>query len=108
MTHANEEDAPVTNQVFRLRLYVTGQTPRSHRAITNLKRICDEELDGEYELEVIDVLERPQLAEDEKILATPTVVKVLPAPIRRIIGDLSDFDKVLLGLDLQTLTQSDE
>jgi circadian clock protein KaiB len=95
----------VTEQVFRLKLYVTGQTPRSLRAISNLKGICDEELKGAYELEVIDVLERPQLAEDEKILATPTVVKELPLPIRRIIGDLSDFDKVLLGLDLQTLNK---
>ena len=90
---------------FRLKLYVTGQTARSLRAIANLKHLCDEELGGEYELEVIDVLERPQLAEDEKILATPTVVKELPPPIRRIIGDLSDSDMVLLGLDLQTLTQ---
>jgi circadian clock protein KaiB len=90
---------------FRLKLYVTGQTARSQRAIANLKHLCDEELGGEYDLEVIDVLERPQLAEDEKILATPTVVKELPPPIRRIIGDLSDSDMVLLGLDLQTLTQ---
>jgi len=90
---------------FRLKLYVTGQTARSQRAITNLKRLCDEELRGEYALEVIDVLERPQLAEDEKILATPTVVKELPPPIRRIIGDLSDSDMVLLGLDLQALSK---
>ncbi len=86
---------------YLLKLYVTGQTPRSHRAIENLRRLCDEELHGQYEMHVIDVLERPQLAEDEKILATPTVVKELPAPIRRIIGDLSDAEKVLLGLDLQ-------
>ncbi len=86
---------------YLLKIYVTGQTPRSRHAIENLRRICDEELQGQYEMHVIDVLERPQLAEDEKILATPTVVKELPAPIRRIIGDLSDADKVLLGLDLQ-------
>jgi circadian clock protein KaiB len=84
-----------------MKLYVTGQTARSQRAIANLRRICDEQLHGSYELLVIDVLERPQLAEDEKILATPTVVKVLPLPIRRIIGDLSDSETVLLGLDLQ-------
>jgi circadian clock protein KaiB len=83
-----------------LKLYVTGQTPRSQRAIANLRRICDNELSGQYDLIVIDVLERPQLAEDEKILATPTVVKELPLPIRRVIGDLTDSDKVLLGLDL--------
>jgi circadian clock protein KaiB len=86
---------------YLLKLYVTGQTPRSLRAIANLRRLCEEELGGRYEMVVIDVLERPQLAEDEKILATPTVVKELPLPIRRIIGDLSDSEKVLLGLDLR-------
>lgn len=86
---------------YLLKLYVTGQTPRSARAITNLRRLCEEELGGRYEMVVIDVLERPQLAEDEKILATPTVVKELPLPIRRIIGDLSDSERVLLGLDLR-------
>lgn len=84
-----------------LRLYVTGQTPRSERAIANLRRICEQELDGMYDLQIIDVLERPQLAEDEKILATPTLIKNLPPPLRRIIGDLSDTEKVLLGLDLR-------
>jgi circadian clock protein KaiB len=88
-------------QKYLLKLYVTGQTPRSLQATTNLRRICEEELRGEYEMVVIDVLERPQLAEDEKILATPTVVKELPTPIRRIIGDLSDSERVLLGLDLR-------
>ena len=83
-----------------LKLYITGLTPKAKRAIENLKRVCEEELNGEFDMKVIDVLENPQLAEDEKILATPTVVKVLPAPIRRIIGDLSKLDKSLLGLDL--------
>jgi circadian clock protein KaiB len=83
-----------------IKLYVTGQTPRSLAAIANLRRICEEELRGQYEMLVIDVLERPQLAEDEQILATPTVIKELPPPIRRIIGDLSDKERVLLGLDL--------
>lgn len=86
---------------YLLKLYVTGQTSRSQRAIVNLRRLCEEELAGEYEMVVIDVLERPQLAEDEKILATPTVVKELPVPIRRIIGDLSDSERVLVGLDLR-------
>jgi len=85
---------------FLIKLYVTGETPRAQRAITNLRRICDGELEGKYEMVVIDVLERPQLAEDERILATPMVVKELPLPIRRIIGDLSNSKKVLLGLDL--------
>ena len=78
---------------------------RSQQAIANLRRICEEELSGRYELVVIDVLERPQLAEDEKILATPTVVKELPHPIRRIIGDLSDSERVLLGLDLRPVSE---
>jgi circadian clock protein KaiB len=86
---------------YLLKLYITGQTPRSRRAIENLRCICEEELRNRYEMHIIDVLERPQLAEDEKILATPTVVKELPLPRLRIIGDLSDADKVLLGLDLQ-------
>ncbi len=86
---------------FALKLYITGKTSKSERAINNLKNICDEELGGQYEMKVIDVLERPQLAEDEKILATPTLIKELPPPLRRIIGDLSDKEKVLLGLDLQ-------
>jgi circadian clock protein KaiB len=87
-----------------LKLYVTGQTPKSERAIANMRRICEGELEGQYELVIIDVLERPQLAEDEKILATPTLTKELPLPLRRIIGDLSDSDKVLLGLDMQPYT----
>jgi circadian clock protein KaiB len=90
---------------YMLRLYVTGNTPRTERAIKNLRRICDHELQGQYQMTVIDVLERPQLAEDEKILATPTLVKHLPPPLRRIIGDLSDVEKVLLGLDINPLTQ---
>ena len=85
---------------FILKLYVTGLTPRSKRAIANLRRICDEELEGRYQMVVVDVLKQPQLAEDEKILATPTLIKELPPPLRRVIGDLSDKGKVLLGLDL--------
>ena len=92
---------------YLIKLYVTGRTPRAQHAIANLKQICEKELGGRYELVVIDVLERPQLAEDEKILATPTVVKELPVPIRRIIGDLSDTERVLLGLDLRTVGLSD-
>lgn len=93
---------------FLMRLYITGQTPRSKRAIANLRRICEEELGGEYEVEVIDVLERPQLAEDEKILATPTMIKVLPPPVRRVIGDLSNTEQVLIGLDLVPLQKGGE
>jgi len=90
-----------------LKLYVTGQTPRSVRAIANLRRICKEELGGRYELIIVDILERPQLAEDERILATPTLIKELPPPVRRIIGDLSAAEKVLLGLDLQPYPESE-
>ena len=86
---------------YLLRLYVTGRTPRSEQAIANLKSIMEADLGGEYDLEVIDVLERPQLAEDERIVATPTLIKELPPPLRRIIGDLTDREQVLLGLDLQ-------
>ena len=85
---------------YRLRLYITGRTSRSLRAIENLRTLCQAELHGEYDVEVVDVLEYPQLAEHEKILATPTLVKRLPEPVRKIIGDLSDHEKVLLGLDL--------
>jgi len=84
-----------------LKLYIAGQTPKSERAIANIRRICEQELQGEYELVIIDVLEQPKLAEDEKILATPTLVKELPLPPSRIIGDLADTEKVLVGLDIQ-------
>jgi len=90
-------------QKFLLKLYITGHTTRSERAIKNLRRICNEELNGRYEMQVTDILEQPQLAEDEKILATPTLIKALPLPLRRIIGDLSDTEKVLIGLDLLPL-----
>ena len=87
---------------FILKLYVLGQTPRSEVAIANLRRICGQELGGKYNLVIVHILENPQLAEDEKIIATPTLVKELPPPLRRVIGDLSDTGKVLLGLDLQS------
>jgi circadian clock protein KaiB len=87
---------------YLLTLYVTGTSPRANIAIGNLQRICEQELEGQYELEVVDVLENPQRAEDEKILATPTLIKQLPPPLRRVIGDLSDKDKVLLGLEVRT------
>jgi circadian clock protein KaiB len=86
---------------YLLKLYVTGKTARSERAIANLKRVCEEELSSEYELQIIDVLENPQMAEDDRILATPTLIKQLPPPLRRIIGDLSDKEKVLLGLEVR-------
>jgi circadian clock protein KaiB len=86
---------------YLLRLFVTGASPRTGTAIANLQRICEQELEGQYELEIIDVLEFPEVAEDEKILATPTLIKSLPLPLRRVIGDLSDTEKVLLGLEVR-------
>lgn len=88
---------------YLLKLYVTGETPTSQRAIRNLRQICEEELQGEYEITVIDLLKKPDLAADERIVATPLLIKELPPPLRRIIGDLSDRDEVLLGLDLLPL-----
>jgi circadian clock protein KaiB len=86
---------------YVLRLYVTGMTPRSTEAFANIKAICEEHLQGSYDLEVIDIYEHPTLAKDEQIIAVPTLVKRLPAPLRRLIGNLSDKDQVLLGLDLR-------
>lgn len=86
---------------YTLTLYVTGTSPRTKIAIDNLNRICTQDLSGRYELEIVDVLEHPQRAEDERILATPTLIKKLPPPLRRVIGDLSDKDKVLLGLEVR-------
>lgn len=89
---------------WTLRLYVAGQTPKSVAAFDNLKRICEEQLSGLCEIEVIDLLKNPQLAKNDQILAIPTVVRRLPAPVRRIIGDLSDTERVLVGLDLRPKT----
>jgi circadian clock protein KaiB len=91
---------------YVLTLYVTGTSPRTRIAIDNLNRICSQELAGKYELEIVDVLEHPQRAEDDRILATPTLIKQLPPPLRRVIGDLSDKDKVLLGLEVRSTTNS--
>jgi circadian clock protein KaiB len=87
---------------YLLRLFVTSASSRTATAIANLKRICEQELQGQYELEIIDVLEYPEVAENEKILATPTLIKSLPLPLRRVIGDLSNTEKVLLGLEVRS------
>lgn len=86
---------------YILGLYITGSTVRSVLALTNLKRICDEYLEGQYELEVIDLYQHPGVAKDEQIIAAPTLIKKYPLPFRRIIGDMSDKKRVLLGLDLK-------
>jgi circadian clock protein KaiB len=85
---------------WNLRLYVAGQTPKSIVALANLKRICDEHMDGQYEIEVIDLMESPQLARRDQIVAIPTLVRELPSPLKRIIGDLSNTERVLVGLDV--------
>lgn len=89
------------SEVWELRLYVAGQTPKSLAAFTNLKRICEEHLAGKYNIEVIDLLKNPQLAKGDQILAIPTLVRNLPPPLRKIIGDLSNTERVLVGLDLR-------
>lgn len=90
-----------TKLQYVLRLYVTGTTPVSRRAIVNINAICSEHLAGRYELEIVDIYQNPVLAKDEQIIAAPTLVKSLPHPLRRIIGDLSNHDRVLLGLDIK-------
>jgi circadian clock protein KaiB len=86
---------------YVLRLYVAGMTPKSTRAIANVKRICNEHLAGRYELEVIDIYQQPKLAKGEQIIAAPTLIKKLPLPLRRLIGDMSDTERFLVGIDLK-------
>jgi len=85
---------------YRLRLFVSGTTPRSARAIQNIRALCEEKLQNRYELEVIDIYQHPELVKPEQIVVTPTLVRKLPLPVRKIIGDLSDNDRVLVGLDI--------
>ncbi len=89
---------------YLLRLYIAGTTPRSGRAIANIKKICEEELKGRYDLEVIDVYQQPELAAKEQIIAAPTLIKKLPLPLRKVIGDLSDKERLIVGLDLRPKT----
>jgi circadian clock protein KaiB len=86
---------------YVLRLYVTGATQRSARAIANIRKICEQHLEGRYDLEVVDITEHPTLAEGEQIIAAPTLIKKLPLPLRRFIGDMSQTERILLGLDLR-------
>jgi circadian clock protein KaiB len=97
-----EDKCSVTEiDIWELRLYVAGQTPKSLKAFANLKKICEEHLEGKYRIEVIDLLENPHLAKGDQILAIPTLVRKLPEPVKQIIGDLSNTEKVLVGLDLR-------
>jgi circadian clock protein KaiB len=88
-------------ETWELRLYVTGRSPKSVRAIENLQLVCEQHLPGQYHIEIVDLLENPRLAADDQILAVPTLVRKLPPPIRKIVGDLSDTDRVLVGLQLR-------
>ena len=93
------------DEFWDLRLYVTGQSPKSMRAIENLRRVCEEHLAGRYRIEIVDLLENPRRAADDQILAVPTVVRKLPVPIRKIVGDLSDTDRLLVGLQVPRPSQ---
>jgi circadian clock protein KaiB len=98
--------AHATGDFYDLRLYIAGQTARSLAALSNLQKICDEHLEGRYRIEVIDLLERPQLARGDQILALPTLVRKLPEPIRKLVGDLSNTERALVGLDLRPRASS--
>jgi circadian clock protein KaiB len=101
---ASEAEAYATTH-YVLRLYVTGSTPRSARAISNIRKICEAYLVGRYDLEVIDISQHPTLAEGEQIIAAPTLIKKLPLPLRRFIGDMSQTERILLGLDLREASE---
>ena len=98
----NSRKSKGREEVWSLRLYVAGQTPKSLLAFSNLKKICEDHLKGRYSIEVVDLVEQPQLSKGDQILAIPTLVRKLPQPMRKIIGDLSDTERVLVGLDLRT------
>jgi circadian clock protein KaiB len=99
-----EKTRKTTKDMWVLRLYVAGQTPKALTAFANLKKICEEQLEGKYSIEVIDLLKNPQLGADDQILALPTLVRKLPVPVRKIIGDLSNTERVLVGLDLMPVS----
>lgn len=102
-----DEPSDDTVERYKLRLFITGSTPRSTRAIQNMRQICDDNLKGRYDLEVIDVYDDPDATKELQIIATPTLVKILPEPLRRIIGDLSDKERVLAGLNILPLKSDD-
>lgn len=103
---APEEPGDQRTETWQLRLYVAGQTPKSLAAFANLRKICEEHLAGRYQIEVIDLLENPKLARGDQILAVPTLVRKLPPPIKKIIGDLSNTENVLIGLDVRPIPAS--
>jgi circadian clock protein KaiB len=101
MMTTNHKITESSTHTYRLRLYVAGQTPKSVAALSNLKRICEEHLTDRYEIEIVDLMENPQLAKGDRILAIPTLVRQLPTPLKKVIGDLSNTERVLVGLDLR-------
>lgn len=99
--NSERDDRGLDDGVWELRLYVAGQTPKSMKAVENLQRMCEEHLPGRYKIEVVDLLKNPRLAKEDEIVAIPTLVRKLPDPIRRVIGDLSNVEKALVGLQLR-------
>ncbi|HEY5896353.1 MAG TPA: circadian clock KaiB family protein [Burkholderiales bacterium] len=102
-TTEKKRNGQETDEVWELRLYTAGQTPKSIAALANLKRICEEHLHGKYKIEVVDLMANPRLAKEHQIVAIPTLVKKLPQPLRQIIGDLSDKERALVGLQLRQI-----
>ena len=98
---AENNEVKPAKEKYHLRLFVTGQTPRSVKSVENLKRLCEKYLKGRYELEVIDIYQQPAMASENQIIAAPTLIKRLPLPLRRLVGDFSNQDRVMLGLDLR-------
>lgn len=102
------QEQAADDERYRLRLYVAGQTPKSVAAITNLKRLCEQYVPGRYEIEVVDLMKDPGRAKADQVVAIPTLVRRLPPPIKRVIGDLSKADRVLIGLDVHPLRSAEE
>lgn len=103
-TKANKANKAVERDCWNLRLYVAGQTPRSVTAFANLKRLCEERLPGRYFIEVIDLAKHPQLAQGDQIIAIPTLVRKLPEPVKRVVGDLSNVERVIIGMELHEIS----
>ncbi len=106
MTHHEGDNVAETgeNERWELKLYIAGQTSKSEKAIANLRHICEEHLEGRYSIEIVDLLENPEVAKDDQIVAIPTLIRQLPPPLKKIIGDLSKSDRVLVGLEIKPKT----
>lgn len=103
--NGKQEKTDSTEEIWNLRLYVAGQTPKSIAAFANLKKICEEHLAGRYRIEVIDLIKNPQLAKGDQIIAIPTLVRKLPEPLKKMIGDLANTERVLVGLDIRPVSE---